>query len=40
LKINEWDDAVTVNEYGMYELKDPEINQVLKDYFLSRREDD
>ncbi len=40
LKIKKWEDAVSVNKYGMYELKDPEINQLLKNYFLSRKEDD
>jgi len=40
LRIKKWEDAVFVNEYGMYELKNPRINKVLKDYFLSRKEDD
>ena len=40
LKIKKWEDAVSVNEYGMYELKDSGINQLLKNYFLSRKEDD
>jgi hypothetical protein len=40
LKIKTWEDAVSVNEYGMYEIKNPEINEVLKNYFLSRKEDD
>ena len=40
LKIKKWEDAISVNEYGMYELKNPEINKVLKNYFLSRKEDD
>lgn len=40
LKIKKWEDAVSVNEYGMYELKNPGINQLLKNYFLSRKEDD
>jgi hypothetical protein len=40
LKIKKWDDAVYVNDYGMYEIKNPEINEVLKNYFLSRKEDD
>lgn len=40
LKIKRWEDAVTTNEYGMYELKSPAINEVLKNYFISRKEDD
>jgi hypothetical protein len=40
LKTKNWKDAIFVNQYGMYELKSPRINKVLKDYFLSRKEDD
>ena len=40
LRIKKWEDAVYLNQYGMYELKSPRINKVLKDYFLSRKEDD
>ena len=35
-----WDDAVYLNNDKMYELKDPKINNIFKEYFLLRKEDD
>jgi hypothetical protein len=38
--IGSWDHAVYTNKDGMYELKNREVNNIFKEYFLSRREDD
>ena len=38
--ITSWEQAVYKNIYGMYELKDGSINNIFKEYFLSRKEDD
>ena len=38
--IQSWDKAIELNKYAMYELKDPKINDIFKEYFLSRKEDD
>ena len=38
--IQSWDQAVYKNKDGMYELKNREVNNIFKEYFLSRREDD
>jgi hypothetical protein len=34
-----WDHAVTLNESGMYELKDKKIDTLMQNYFRSRNED-
>ena len=39
-KIKTWDQAVYTNKDGMYELKDRTVNNIFKEYFLSRKEDD
>lgn len=38
--IKTWNEAVYRNNDGMYELKDISVNNIFKNYFLSRREDD
>lgn len=38
--IESWDHAIYTNEDGMYELKYNNMNQIMKDYFSSRKEDD
>jgi hypothetical protein len=38
--ITSWEEAVYKNTDGMYELKDSSVNNIFKEYFLSRREDD
>ena len=40
LAIKTWDEAVCMNKYGMYELKSQIVNNIFKEYFLSRKEDD
>jgi hypothetical protein len=38
--ITSWDEAVYKNTDGVYELKNREVNNIFKEYFLSRKEDD
>lgn len=38
--IQSWDEAIYLNKDQMYELKDPKINTIFKEYFLMRKEDD
>ena len=40
LAIKTWDEAVYTNKDGMYELRNRDVNNIFKEYFLSRREDD
>lgn len=38
--VKSWDEFAYTNEYRVYELKDKEHNKIMKEYFLSRKEDD
>ena len=38
--IESWDDAIYTNQDGVYELKDKDMNDIMKRYFVLRREDD